>query len=104
MQSNVLLCSVRAHNVDGVKFERLPGEGRHYPVHLHVGSSYIPVTESTVAELKACSLLPGERFLDILLDRVGYSNYLKERIREELAKTGDPVTQATVLQGIVRDL
>lgn len=90
--------------MEGVRFERLKGEGRHYPVLLHIGSSYVPVTESTLAELKACSLLPAERFLDVLLDKLGYSNYLKERIRDELAKTGDPVTQATVLQGIVRDL
>jgi hypothetical protein len=38
------------------------------------------------------------------VEKVGYSNYLKERIRAELRKTGDPITQATVLQGIVRDL
>jgi len=40
----------------------------------------------------------------VLIDKLGYSEYLKERIREELKKTGDPVTQATVLQGVVRDL
>jgi len=49
-------------------------------------------------------LLPGERFLEILIDKVGYSDYLKDRIRAELKKTGDPVTQATVLQGVIRDL
>ena len=87
-----------------MKFERLKGGGHHYPVLLHIGSSYIPVTESTIGELKACALLPGERFLDVLIDKVGYSHYLKERIRAELEKTGDPVTQATVLQGIARDL
>ena len=90
--------------MDGLRFERLKGEGHHYPVLLHIGSSYIPVMESTVSELKACALLSGERFLDVFLDRLGYSDYLKERIRAELEKTGDPVTQATVLQGIVRDL
>jgi len=90
--------------LDGVRFERLKGEGHHYPVILHIGSSYVPVTESTVGELKTCALLPGERFLDVLIEKVGYSDYLKARIRAELEKTGDPVTQATVLQGIVRDL
>ena len=91
-------------HVDGVRFERLPGTGHHYPVLFHVGSSYVPVTEHSVSELKACALLPGERFLEILVDKVGYSEYLKERIRVELKKTGDPVTQATVLQGVLRDL
>ena len=90
--------------MEGVRFERLKGKGYHYPVLLHIGNTYVPVTESTVAELKACALAPGERFLEILVDKVGYSDYLKERIRAELAKTGDPVTQATVLQGNVREL
>lgn len=90
--------------MDGIRFERLPGTGHHYPVLLHVGSSYVPVTEHSVSELKACALLPGERFLDILVDKVGYSEYLKERMRAELKKTGDPVTQATVLQGVIRNL
>ena len=90
--------------MDGVRFERLKGKGRHYPVLFHIGFSYVPVTEAIINELKACSLLSGERFLDVLLDKLGYSDYLKERILEELKKTGDPVTQATVLQGIIRDL
>lgn len=90
--------------MDGVKFERLPGKGHHYPVLLHIGSSYVPVPEAIVSELKACTLLPGERFLEILIAKVGYSEYLKQRIRAELKKTGDPVTQATILQGAVRNL
>ncbi len=90
--------------MDGIRFERLTGKGHHYPVMLHVGSSYVPVTEATIKELKNQTLLPGERFLEVLIEKLGYSNYLKEQIRGELRKTGDPVTQATVLQGIVRDL
>jgi hypothetical protein len=96
--------SSRERSVDGVKFERLPGKGHHYPVLFHVGSSYVPVPEVIVSELKACALLPGERFLEILIDKLGYSEYLKQRIRAELKKTGDPVTQATILQGVVRNL
>jgi hypothetical protein len=90
--------------MEGIRFERLTGAGHHYPVVLHIGSTYVPVTESTIKELKAQALLPGERFLELLIEKVGYSEYLKERIRAELKKTGDPVTQATVLQGIVREL
>jgi hypothetical protein len=90
--------------MDGIRFERLTGDGHHYPVVLHIGSTYVPVTESTIKELKAQALLPGERFLELLIEKLGYSEYLKERIRAELKKTGDPVTQATVLQGIVREL
>lgn len=90
--------------VDGVRFERLKDGGHYYPILLHIGSTYVPVTESTLKELKANALLPGERFLDVLLEKVGYSDYLKDRLREELKKTGDPVTQAKLLQGMVRDL
>jgi SOS response regulatory protein OraA/RecX len=90
--------------MEGIRFERLTGDGHHYPVVLHIGSTYVPVTESTIKELKAQALLPGERFLELLIEKVGYSEYLKERIRAELKKTGDPITQATVLQGIVREL
>jgi hypothetical protein len=90
--------------MEGIRFERLTGEGHHYPVVLHIGSTYVPVTESTIKELKAQALLPGERFLELLIEKVGYSEYLKERFRAELKKTGEPITQATVLQGIVREL
>jgi hypothetical protein len=90
--------------MDGVRFERVAGKGHHYPVLFYVGHCYVPVTENIVSELKACALLPGERFLEVLIDKLGYSEYLKERIRAELKKTGDPVTQGTILQGVVRDL
>src|SRR6476646_398429 len=89
--------------VKGLRFERI-GKNRHYNVVFHMGSSYVPVTDEIVEELKAQSLLPVERFLDLLIDRVGYSSYLKEQIRTELKSSGDPVTQITVLQGAIRDL
>jgi hypothetical protein len=94
---------VEEESVKGLRFERI-GKNRHYNVVFHVGSSYVPVTDEIVEELKAQSLLPVERFLDLLIDRVGYSSYLKEQIRTELKSSGDPVTQITVLQGAIRDL
>ncbi len=87
----------------GLRFERI-GKGRHYNVVFHLGSTYVPVSDETVEELKAQSLLPAERFLDFLIDRVGYSSYLKDQIRTELKTSGDPVTQITVLQGAIREL
>ena len=87
----------------GVWLERV-GTNRHYNVVFHMGSTYMPVSEETMEELKAQSLLPVERFLDLLIDRVGYSSYLKEQIRAELKSSGDPVTQITVLQGAIREL
>ena len=87
----------------GLRFERI-AKGRHYNVVFHIGSTYVPVSDDTVEELKGQSLLPAERFFDFLIDRVGYSSYLKDQIRKELKSSGDPVTQITVLQGAIREL
>jgi len=89
--------------VKGLRFERI-GRGRHYNVVFHIGSTYVPVSDETVDELKSQSLLPAERFLTLLIDRIGYSSYLKDQIRAELKSSGDPVTQITVLQGTIREL
>ena len=90
-------------SVKGLRFERIATD-RHYNVVFHIGSTYVPVSDDTIDELKGQSLLPAERFLDVLLDRVGYSSYLKDLIRNELNSTGDPTTQITVLQGAIREL
>ena len=90
-------------HVKGLRFERL-GNDHYYNVVLHIGSTYAPVTDEAVAELKTQSLIPAERFLELLIEKVGYSSHLKEQIRTELKKAGDPITQITVLQGAIRDL
>lgn len=87
----------------GLRFERL-GKGQYYKVVLHIGNTYVPISDDILEELKAQSLLPAERFLEVLVERVGYSSYLKEQIRSELKNAGDSVTQVTVLQGAVREL
>jgi hypothetical protein len=69
-----------------------------------MGSTYMPVSEETLEELKVQSRLPAERFLDLLIDRVGHSSYLKDQIRAALQSSGDPVTQITMLQGAIREL
>ena len=60
--------------------------------------------DETIEELKAQTLLSSERFLDLLLDKIGYTSYLKDQIRTELQASGDPMTQMTVLQGAIREL
>jgi hypothetical protein len=89
--------------VKGLRFERL-GNGHYYKVVFHIGTTYIPVSDETVEELKSLTLLPAERFLEVLVDKLGYSSYLKDQIRAELKHAGDPITQVTVLQGTLRDL
>ncbi len=87
----------------GLKFERI-GTDRHYNVIFHIGDTYVPVSDEIVEALKAQSLMPAERFLEFLIDKVGYSSYLREQIRAELKRTGETVTLMTVLQGAIRDL
>ncbi len=87
----------------GLRFERL-GRDRHYNIIFHIGSRYVPVSDETIEELKAQTLLSSERFLDLLLDKIGYTSYLKDQIRTELQASGDPMTQMTVLQGAIREL
>lgn len=90
-------------NEKGLRFERI-GTDRHYNVILHIGSTYVPVSDETLEDLKTQALLPPERFLEVLVEKVGYSSYLKEQIRKELRLNGDPHTQITVLQGAIRAL
>jgi hypothetical protein len=89
--------------VKGLRFERL-GNGKYYNIVLHIGSSYVPISDETIDDLKKQSLLPPERFLHLLIDKVGYSSYLRDQIQQELKLAGDPITQVTVLQGAIRDL
>jgi hypothetical protein len=90
-------------NSKGLRFERI-GTDRHYNIVLHIGATYVPVSDDTLEALKAQALLPAERFLELLVEKVGYSSYLKEQIRNELTINGDPHTQITVLQGAIRKL
>ncbi len=87
----------------GLRFERI-GKERHYNVVLHIGSTYVPVGDDVIDELKDKSLMAPEKFLTLMVDRVGASSYLRDQIMIELKSAGDPVTQATVLQGVIRDL
>ncbi|MCS6319479.1 MAG: hypothetical protein H8K05_17240, partial [Nitrospira sp.] len=61
----------------GLRFERL-GRDRHYNIIFHISSSYVPVSDEAIDELKAQTLLSSERFLDLLLDKIGYTSYLKD--------------------------
>ena len=90
-------------NGKGLRFERISAD-RHYNVVLHIGATYVPVSDETVEALKSHAVLPSERFLELLIEKVGYSSYLKEQIRTEIKNNGDSNTQITVLQGALRNL
>jgi hypothetical protein len=48
--------------VKGVRFERI-GKNRHYNVVFHMGSSYVPVTDEIVEELKEQGELMGSLWI-----------------------------------------
>ena len=62
----------------GLRFKSI-GKNRRYNVVFHMGNSYVPVSDDIVEELKVQSLLPVERFLDLLIDHVGYSPSSKSK-------------------------
>jgi hypothetical protein len=90
-------------SVKGLWFERL-GTHRHYNVVFHMGNSYLPVSEETLEELKAQSLLSVERFLDPLIDRVGHSSYLKDQIRADCNHPAIPWRRSPGFMVPIREL
>lgn len=87
---------IREVNVTGLHFERR-GEG-YYRIILHIGSCYVPVSDEIVEDLKKQVTLSPDQFLDVFIEKVGYSSYLKDQIRQELTNGGDAATQASTLQ------
>jgi hypothetical protein len=89
--------------MDGLRFERR-GEGDYYKVLLHIGSTYVPVSDEDVEELKRQSAILGDKLLEFFLDRVGYSSYLKDQIKAELSKLGEPPKQITTLRQSILEI
>ncbi len=89
--------------MDGLRFERR-GEDDYYKVLLHIGSTYVPISDEDVEELKKQSAILGDKLLEFFLDRVGYSSYLKDQIKTELAKLGDPPKQITTLRQAILEI
>ena len=89
--------------MERLRFERR-GEGNYYKVLLHVGSTYVPISDEDVDELKKQSAILGDKLLDFFLDRVGYSSYLKDRIKVELIKIGDPPKQISTLRQSILEI
>ncbi|MCY3955821.1 MAG: hypothetical protein OXF47_07505 [Nitrospira sp.] len=88
--------------MDGVRFERR-SEGDYYKVILHIGSTYVPVSDEDVEALKKESALSGA-FLKLFLDRIGYSSYLKDQLKAELGKIGNSSEQLSLLRQAIREL
>ena len=89
--------------MERLRFERR-GEGDYYKVLLHIGSTYVPISDEDVDELKKQSAILSDKLLDFFLDRVGYSSYLKDRIKVELIKIGDPPKQISTLRQSILEI
>ena len=89
--------------MDGLRFERR-GENDYYKVLLHIGSTYVPISDEDVEELKRQSAILGDKLLEFFLDRVGYSSYLKDQIKAELAKLGEPPKQISSLRQSILEI
>jgi len=89
--------------MDGIRFERR-GADDYYKVLLHIGSTYVPISDEDVEELKKQSAILGDKLLEFFLDRVGYSSYLKEQVKAELEKLGTPSKQITTLRQSILEI
>lgn len=89
--------------MDGLRFERR-GEGDYYKVILHIGSTYVPISDEDVEALKENCRLLGGPFLEFFLDRIGYSSYLKDQIKAELNKVGNASEQLAMLRQSIQEL
>ena len=89
--------------MDGLRFERR-GDGDYYKVILHIGSTYVPISDEDVEELKKQSTVSGGTFLEFFLDRIGYSSYLKDQIKAELLRIGDSSQQMSMLRQSIQEL
>ena len=87
----------------GLRFESRR-EGDYYKLILHIGQAFVPVSDDIVEILKQHMADTPDHFLSTLLDKVGYSSYLREMIQAELNEGGDTVNQISNLQQFLKGL
>jgi hypothetical protein len=85
----------------GLRLEQR-GEGNYYKVILHIGSTLIPISDDIVEELRTHTALTPDQFFPIFANKVGYSSYLQEQIRQEVREAGDLNAQMSAIQQFFR--
>lgn len=85
----------------GLRLEKR-GEGNFYKLILHIGSTLVPISDDIIEELRDHAALPPDKFFPIFLDKVGYSSYLQEQIRQEVREAGDLTPQMSAIQQFLR--
>lgn len=74
------------------------GEGNYYKVILHFGSTLIPISDEILDELRKQTAQSPDQFFKIFLEKVGYSSYLAEQIRQEVLQAGDLNSQMSAIK------
>jgi len=85
----------------GLRLERR-GEESYYKVILHIKSTLIPISDDIIEELQNHTGLPPNQFFPIFLEKVGYSSYLQEQIRQAVKEGGDLNSQLAPIQQFFR--
>jgi hypothetical protein len=85
----------------GLRLE-LRGEENYYKGILHIGSTFIPISDDILDELRAQTALSPNEFFRLFLEKVGYSSYLHEQIQQEVKNGGGLNSQMSAIQQILR--
>jgi hypothetical protein len=85
----------------GLRLE-LRGERNYYKGILHIGSTFIPISDDILEELRAKTALPPDEFFRLFVEKVGYSSYLQEQIQEEVKNGGNLASQMSAIQQTLR--
>lgn len=85
----------------GLRLE-LRGEGNYYKGILHIGSTFIPISDDILEELRAKTALSSDEFFCVFVEHVGYSSYLQEQIHQEVKNAGDLHSQMSAIQQLLR--
>ncbi len=81
----------------GLRLE-LRGEGNYYKGILHIGGTFIPISDDILEELRAKTALSPVEFFRLFVERVGYSSYLKEQIQQEVKNGGNLASQVSAIR------
>ena len=86
----------------GLRLE-LRDAGNYYKGILHIGSTFIPISDEILDELRTKTALSADGFFRLFVEKVGYSSYLQEQIQQEVKNAGDLNAQMSAIQRILRE-
>jgi len=85
----------------GLRLE-LRGERNYYKGVLHIGSTFIPISDDILEELRAKTALSPVEFFRLFVEKVGYSSYIQEQIQQEVKNGGNLASQVSAIRQTLR--